>query len=192
MMDSCFQIHLDYLGGRSCCSLCRGCRSSQLCSMRLLQEAMPTQFPSNSQAYQNSIETCPFNVNDDYRFHFGNVIPAPYGNQSGDKYCERRERNGDCAVDVPGMGLFCLKSCGFCAEAMTEKDACFDRLASAECKKLADQKECFLNPTYMTFNCRHTCRACPKALNTMVASNHLQQMEIFVEELVEEVESMNG
>ena len=143
--------------------------------------------PLNSQAYQNSLETCPFNVNDDYRFHFGNVIPAPCGNQSGDKRCKRRVRNGDCAVDVSGMALYCLKECGFCAEVMTEEDACFDRIASAECKTLADQKECFLNPTFMTFNCRHTCRACPKDLNAMVASNHLQEMENFVEEVAEEV-----
>jgi hypothetical protein len=59
------------------------------------------------------------------------------------------------------MSLHCLKECGFCARVIAEDEPCLDLLGTKECEILKEEKECLVNPTFATYNCRKTCDACP-------------------------------
>lgn len=145
--------------------------------------------PMDSSAYTNSLEFCPYNVNDDYRLHFTQVRPAPCGNNDGDDVCEENVKNDKCRISPPDMALQCLKACGFCTTLFTEEDPCFDKLGEEECKKYADEKECLLNPTFMTFNCRQTCGACPKDLkNSNVSKGQINGGNVDISGFANDVE----
>lgn len=60
------------------------------------------------------------------------------------------------------MSLHCLKECGFCASIATDDGGpCVDLLGTKACEILKREKECLVNPTYASYNCRKTCGACP-------------------------------
>lgn len=73
------------------------------------------------------------------------------------------------------MSLHCLKECGFCATSFTANNhgPCVDLLGTKECEILKSEKECFVNPTYATYNCRKTCGACPGEIERKLLQSKL-------------------
>jgi hypothetical protein len=71
-----------------------------------------------------------------------------------------------------------------------------DKIGRKECTKYADEKECMLNPTFMTFNCRRTCGACPKDLQNDVRMKGHVDVDVhvtdFINDLEVEMEHMSG
>ena len=122
--------------------------------------------PPETPAYENSMRHCPWNNNAPFTLHHDSVIPAPFGNKN-DRRCEKDVANGKCQSDPAFMQLNCLDACGFCASKQhhnsshgSGNQACKDRLDPIECRRLKDELECVLNPTYMVTNCRKSCGKC--------------------------------
>lgn len=94
-----------------------------------------------------------------------------------------------------------MKECGFCTHIDPTAE-CVDRLSGEECKNLKEEKQCLVNPTYATFNCRKTCNACPGEFETKLglmggysdtSLNALVKQEVeYIENYVQNVEKNAG
>lgn len=145
--------------------------------------------PKDSNAFIKSFASCPYNVNDQFRLHVSRVRPAPCGNNEDDDYCKESVKNDRCRIGTPDMALQCLKECGFCMPLLEEDEPCSDKLGQEQCGIYAAEKECVLNPTFMTFNCRRTCGACPKDSMLAVSDGHVTDI---INDLEVEIEQISG